>query len=508
MIGSLYAGISGLNANATAMTVIGDNIANVNTTAYKSNSSSFANVLSQASGGSVGNVGRGVEFQGTTGSWTDGTLEGTGNGTDLAINGKGFFIVNDSSGSSYYTRAGGFEFDKNGDLVNPNGLTVQGYAVNQTTGVLGALGDISVSAGSSPPSATTETTLTMNLDADATPVTGSAMTLDSANALADVTVTSATAGLAGNATSVAFTDPAAASQALSVSVSGTAITVSLATDAGSNITSTAAQIAAAINADPAASALVSAAPEGAGTGVVDATAQVNLTGGMDADTFSNALTVYDSLGSPVTLTMNFSRTATGWDWTASPSSGTCASTGTIVFDADGNLTLPASNPTLDITTLASGAQDLAIEWHLVDSNGSVTGYATDSATTNQEQDGYSAGSLRDLVVSEEGFVTGIYSNGQRQNLYRIALADFPSYQGLSKAGGNLYTESLASGQPLVGTPGSSKLGTISPSSLEGSNVDLSDEFVKMITTQRAFQANSRVITTSDEILQELINLKR
>jgi flagellar hook protein FlgE len=507
MIGSLFAGISGLNANATAMTVIGDNIANVNTTAFKSNRSSFANILSQASGSS-GNVGRGVEFQGTTGSWTDGTLEGTGNGTDLAINGKGFFMVTDSGGTTYYTRAGGFNFDKDGTLVNADGLSVQGYAITQATGALGALGDISASGGSAPPQATTEATLTMNLDADATALTASTVTMDSTNALADVTLTAATAGLAGNAISIRFADPAANSQALGVSVSGSAVTVNLATDAGGNITSTAAQVAAAINADAAASALASAAAEGAGTGVVAAGGQASLTGGLDASTYATSLTVYDSLGSPLILTLDCSRTAAGWDWTATPSDGASVSTGSIAFDTDGNLTSPASNPSIDITGLSTGAQDMAIEWHLTDSNGSVNGYAADSATTSQSQDGYSAGSLRDLEVSEEGYVTGIYSNGQRQNLFQIALADFPSYQGLSKAGGNLYTESLASGSPLIGVPGSSQLGSISPSSLEGSNVDLSTEFVNMITTQRAFQANSRVITTSDDILQELINLKR
>ena len=507
MIGSLYAGISGLNANATAMTVIGDNIANVNTTAYKSNSSSFANILSQASGAS-GNVGRGVEFQGTIGSWTDGTLEGTGNGTDLAINGNGFFILSDSGGASYYSRAGGFEFDKNGTLVNAEGLNVQGYAIDPNTGSLSALGDITASGGSSAPRASDEMTLTLNLNADATAVAASALTVDSANALSDVTLTAGTAGVAGNGISVQFADPGGANQALSVSVSGSAITVNLATDAGSAITSTAAQVAAAINAHAAAAALVSAAAEGAGTGVVASAAETNLTGGLDADTYSTSLSVYDSLGSPVTLTIDFSKVASGWDWSASTSSGTCASTGTMTFDTAGNLALPATNPVITIASLSSGAQDLDIEWHLADSNGAVTGYADDSAMTGRTQNGYVAGSLRELSIDEDGYVIGLYSNGQRENLYQIALADFPSYQGLSKAGGNLYTESTASGQPLVGTPGSSKLGMISPSSLEGSNVDLSKEFVRMITTQRAFQANSRVITTSDEILQELISLKR
>ena len=121
---------------------------------------------------------------------------------------------------------------------------------------------------------------------------------------------------------------------------------------------------------------------------------------------------------------------------------------------------------------------------------------------------YPSGVLRGINVDEDGIVTGSYSNGQLTSLFQITLADFPSYYGLSKMGKNLYAETLASGQPLQGTAGNGRLGSVSPSTLEMSNVDLAQEFVKMITTQRAFQANSRVITTSDEILSELINIKR
>ena len=129
MIGSLFAGISGLNANATAMTVIGDNIANVNTAAFKSNRSSFANVLSKSLGGSIGSgIGRGVEFWGVSPLWTQGSLENTSSATDLSINGKGFFIVQDSSGTPFYTRAGQFFLNEDGDMVNPDGMIVQGVS--------------------------------------------------------------------------------------------------------------------------------------------------------------------------------------------------------------------------------------------------------------------------------------------------------------------------------------------------------------------------------------------
>ena len=140
MIASLYAGISGLSANATAMTVIGDNIANVNTTGFKGNRSHFANILSTSLGGesSTGNVGRGVEFWGTNAQWTQGSMENSPSATDLAINGKGFFMVQDIGGANFYTRAGSFTFDKNGYLVNPDGLKLQGYQVD-ANGNIGAI---------------------------------------------------------------------------------------------------------------------------------------------------------------------------------------------------------------------------------------------------------------------------------------------------------------------------------------------------------------------------------
>ena len=153
-----------------------------------------------------------------------------------------------------------------------------------------------------------------------------------------------------------------------------------------------------------------------------------------------------------------------------------------------------------------------IVWDVYDatlaSNGSITQYSAPSGTTFQSQNGYPSGTLRAVDVNEEGVVTGSYSNGQLTPLFQLVLADFPSYYGLNKMGKNLYSESLESGPALFGTPQSGRLGSISTSTVEMSNVDLAQEFIKMITTQRAFQANSRVITTSDEILNELINLKR
>jgi flagellar hook protein FlgE len=415
MISSLFAGISGLSANSTAMTVIGDNIANVNTTAFKSDKFSFANVLSQSMGASTTDgIGRGVQFNGVSPSWSQGSIENTSNATDMAINGKGFFMVEDNSGSPFYTRAGEFTFDREGYLVNPDGLYVQGYGVSAVaadgTITLGSIENINVPAESTaPPQPTTAFTVDINLDAGAAP----------------------------------------------------------------------------------------------------------------GDTFASTQTVYDSLGNAIPLTLTFTKDPDPLnvnEWSAGVAvpagAGNSAITNTpLTFDGNGNIaTVPGTNPSITLTNLASGAADYAISWDLFDSagatNGDLTQYAAASTYNFNIQDGYAAGNLRGVSVDESGIVSGSYSNGQLTPLYQVVLADFPSYFGLNKLGHNLYAESPASGQAMAGVALSGSLGSISPSAIEMSNVDLAQEFVKMITTQRAFQANSRVITTSDEILQELINLKR
>jgi flagellar hook protein FlgE len=417
MIASLYAGISGLSANATAMTVIGDNIANVNTTAFKSNSAHFANVLSSSLGGdsATANVGRGVEFWGVNAQWTQGSLENSSSATDLAVNGKGFFMVQDLSGSNFYTRAGNFTFDKQGYLVNPDGLQLQGYQID-SNGNIGSISDIYIPGERvSPPSATTVFNFDVNLSSSA--------------------------------------------------------------EVG--------------------------------------------------DTYTTAQTVYDSLGNAIPMTFTFTNTGPG-AWTVAGSVpatvGSAVTIGgaasmAVTFDANGAMTAPAGDVTVAVTPganglMANGASPLSMTWDFYDdstppvSHGDVTGYSSASGTTFQYQDGYPAGMLRGISIDETGVVTASYSNGEMTPLYQVALVDFPSYDGLTKLGKNLYAESLASGQALVGTAGTGRLGSVAPSSLEMSNVDLAEEFVKMITTQRAFQANSRVITSSDEILQELINIKR
>ncbi len=425
MIGSLYAGISGLNVNSKAMSVIGDNIANVSTTAFKSNSTSFASVLSQSLTGSGGaNIGRGVKFAGMSSSWSQGTMETTGSGTDLAVNGKGFFIVQNAAGLDYYTRAGNFQFDEDGALVNSEGFNVQGYQVatvnTDGTFSLGNIVDIDLSGATSAPSATSSMTTKLNLDAGATDTL--------------------------------------------------------------------------------------------------------------PDTYSTTVTVYDSLGNDVALTLSFTKNATARSWDVAASIPSTAGTGaaitvggvaaaSIEFDSDGKLTsvtdtaaaAQTADPVITLTLTNGATASQAVTWDLFTSNitnGNMTGVSGSSTTSFLSQDGYPAGTLAGVSIDEEGVLTGSFTNGELTPLFQVSIADFPNYQGLNGIGSGMYAQSRSSGQATPSTPGNGQMGLLSINALEMSNVDLANEFVKMMTTQRAFQANSRVITTSDEILQELINLKR
>jgi flagellar hook protein FlgE len=412
MIGSLYSGISGLKSNTSAMSVIGDNIANVDTTGFKASRVSFANIFSSSLNRTGLEVGRGVVLNGVNPQWEAGSLENTNSATDLSVNGTGMFIVNDpATNISYYTRAGQFQWDEDGNLTTLDGFIAQGYTIG-TDGTVGTIQDISLPNGTSEPNATENFAFGINLDSDAE----------------------------------------------------------------------------------------------------------------DGDAFTSSITTYNSLGSEVILDVVFEYddANTRWNWTVDvdPTTASCATTGYIGFDTDGTLDTAATtatnvdadgNPVLQVTGL-TGADDMDITWAYLDSagdsDGSITGYSAESTKTSQSQDGYPSGSLQSVSVDEDGYFTGVYSNGSMIPFAQLALADFASYSGLSKMGSNLYAESTESGQALVAPPNTASLGSVAPSTLEMSNVDLATEFVEMITTQRAYQANSKVITTSDEILQELINLKR
>ena len=402
MISSLYSGVQGIQANSKALGVIGANIANVNTGAYKAGNISFATVL-----GETGANG-GVKVWGMSKTWSQGALEYTSSTTDLAIIGNGLFVVEGSDGSDYYSRAGAFFFDKNGQLVNEDGYKVQGLAIASGT-TTGSPTTIDVSSVTSSPKATSEMRMAMNLDS-ATVASG---------------------------------------------------------------------------------------------------------------TFTNTISVYDSLGNQIPLTLTFTKDASAsntWEVTgevpASTSGTVTFDVSTLKFGADGKLLTPATDIEIEIAGLNTGASaTMSVTWDLYDDVNKVpyddiTQFSGNSGVTFQNQDGYATGSVSSVQVGEDGMVTGIFTNGKTKALYQIVLAKFPNYQGLAAVGNNLYRASIDSGEPIIGAARTSGRGSISQMSLEMSNVDLATEFVKMIVTQRAYQANAKVITTSNEVLQELINMKR
>jgi flagellar hook protein FlgE len=233
-------------------------------------------------------------------------------------------------------------------------------------------------------------------------------------------------------------------------------------------------------------------------------------------TYESAVTVYDSLGNEHQVTVTYTKTVDNtWTYAISSDDGAVGgnSTGTLTFGTSGALASSTTDdPTFTITGL-TGADDLSISWDIYDSsasgyltNGNLTQYSTDSAFTDKDQNGYASGSLSSISVDENGKVTAHYSNDTTKDLFQIALAQFNSYDGLSTKSGGLYSSTSDSGDAIIGIPGTGRLGSLKTSSLESSNVDLSSQLANLITAERAYQACSKVFTTSDELLQTLIKM--
>jgi flagellar hook protein FlgE len=265
-----------------------------------------------------------------------------------------------------------------------------------------------------------------------------------------------------------------------------------------------------------------------GTGAVSpptATSNLQIRANLDATaavgtTFPATVTVYDSLGAKHVLTFNFTKTgANAWNYSTSipaadvgaAGNPTVIANGNLAFDSNGNLTTPAANVTgLSIPNLADGAGTLNFTWNLYDTGaaGLLTQVAAPSSTSSTGQDGNGSGSLQKFAIGSDGMVTGVFDNGRTAVLGQLVLATFANQQGLMRLGQNNFEETLASGQAVVGAPGTGGRGTLAGGALELSNVDISKEFAAMIVAQRGFQANARAVTTFDEITQDTINLKR
>jgi len=434
---SFFIPLTGLESDSTALNTIANDLSNMNTTAFKTQSTNFSDLFYQQVGASASGdpiqVGAGVKVSANETDFTQGSVNSTGNVSNVALNGNGFFVVSSGNGSYEYTRDGDFSEDTNGNLVTAGGQTVMGYpavgGVVTTDSPLTAI-TIPVSGQVQEPQATTAFSMTANLDSDTAGVTS----------------------------------------------------------------------------------------------------------------FPAQVTVYDSLGESHIATVTYTPGATENTWNYSvalpaadySTSGAnvvpAAITGTLTFNQDGNLTqvqpTGAANPS-DVGTaahdvssialnfnpaatnvLADGAVGLNIQWNLLGPSGTPTISQVDtaSAVTATTPNGYPSGECQGFTIGTDGTVTASYSNGQQQNVGQLALANVTNLQGLQLLGNGNYATTLASGTASVGASGTAGLATMTDSSLEASNVNISSEFSDLIIAQRAFEANAKSITTFDTVTQDTINM--
>ncbi|MCP9450568.1 MAG: flagellar hook protein FlgE [Nitrospira sp.] len=576
ILSSLFTGVSGLNANGMALSVIGNNIANLSTVGFKGSRATFADLISSSITGGAGAIqtGIGVALTSVQGNFSQGSLASSSNVLDLAIDGNGFFILEDANGARFYSRAGIFRLDQNNNVVDPVGFRLQGFLADATGTITGTMGDISLPSTTAQPNATTTAFIAANLNSASIPtgVRGSlvgsapsATTTAAGNNSFNInlngdgaqTVTVAN-GLTGAALATAIqnavraltpNDPylAAAYSGFTATVSSTGVftftsgitgTPNNSTTGTGNVTVTANggdTLAANLN--------MTTGTQTSGTDFLVS----NPSGTSD---FSTSMTVYDSLGNPHLLTTYFTMIGDNtWNYnvvasvnevvTANYHTSNIDTTlgivrvgsGTLTFNTDGTLDRESPVIRYDTGTAAGTAgtspgelqvdftgatpdQQIAMDFGTSVTTDGGTGldgttqFGSPSALVQLTQDGFSAGTLQAFSVDSNGTISGRFSNGQLRPLAQVALARFPDPIGLIRMGKNTFAESGTSGQPLIGVPESAGLGRVLSNSLELSNVDLGESFIEMIAAQRGFQANSRVITTSDEILQELVNLKR
>ena len=540
---SMWSGVSGLLANSTKMTTIGNNLANVNTVGFKAARTDFVDLMSASIGTASGTaqVGRGVRVGSVVTDYSQGGLETTSTDTDMAISGNGFFIVkqksqvgsngkmlNTGNQTTYYTRAGDFSFDSDGYLVTSTGLSVQGWQVDQDkidasaasgttlsqTPVTGEIQDIRLDSFSSAAKATTNVTVITNLDSDSTSATSR---------------TSSNAFFAMSSSWDGTQDTAMASTSYTYQT-----TIKVYDDNGSPHTLT-------VYYDKVSNSGGKEYWEYSVTCDPSEDGRDGVTGTREAGLLMIGTMTFDSSGSLENMsayTLKSSNTGTtaftGSDWTAATvKNGYPAFTANFKSVSNASFTDQAG---ATLTTLNLGMSNK--NGFTVNSGGSVaatmntsfaaataalvgynpatlkinsnvtTNYATSSSTVFSSQNGYTAGLLTSISVDTDGVLTGKFSNGQTQQLWVLALANFTNLQGLSKEGNNLYSATLDSGAGTTNRANTGSVGSISGNTLESSNVDMASEMVSMILTQRGFEANSKTITTVDTMLSEIIQLKR
>jgi flagellar hook protein FlgE len=401
--------LSGLDANSTAINVVSGNLANLNTTGYKDIQVSFQDLVNQSlSGFSNATAVSGSTVAQTTQSFTQGTLETTGGEYDAAIQGGGFFVVQEPSGATEYTRQGNFQVDSSGQLMTASGQFVQGW--NASAGVLNTTA----------------------------PTTG--ITLPNA-----------------------LTQPPVATSAFSFDVN-------LAGNAAGNAT------------------------------------------------FSSPIQIYDAQGNAHTLTVTYTETAANnWDYAVAlptadlgAASSNPLASGTLTFDGNGNLLTPlAANGAIAIpVTLANQASIPSLTWNLYDASGNPTISQSAQTSTNISftQNGSAASQLSSMNIGAGGTVVATFSNGTTENVAQIALASVLNPDSMQQVDGNSFAPTGNTAAPVIGMPSTGARGSITGGALETSTVDIATELTNLLTYERGYEANSKVITTEDNIVQDVLTL--
>lgn len=426
VLSGLYTGVSGLTAQGEALGVIGDNIANANTTGFKHSRAEFQDIIAKSLKGILGGnqIGRGVKIGAVNPILTQGNIDSTEKATDLAIAGDGYFVMRGSDGESY-TRDGGFHFDKDGYLVSNDNQHVQGFEADEKGNIVNKLTDVKFPRTLVPAKATNEIRMDLNLDSR-----------------------------------------------------------------------------------------------------VEAKKVFKIEDPHSSTDFETGVEMYDSQGNKHLMTMFFNKTADRqWDYHGLvdgkeitggvPGKFSEVVAGKLTFTTDGRL--DTETTTKQAFNFAGGAlQNQNLKFNFGDSITTKKGkgidgtkqYGKESDLISWSQDGSAAGTITNLSFSDEGVLTALYSNGQAQDLAQIALAKFENPESLYKVGNNRFKEARDSGTASIGKANHAGRGKLQAKALERSTVDLALEFVNLIQNQRGFQANAKTITTTDELLGEVINLKR
>ncbi len=515
---SFYIPLTGLNADSTALNTIANNLSNMSTTGYKSQSVNFSDLFYQQ----IGEAGSGDPIQRGSGTqvasietdFSNGSPNTTNVDTNVALQGNGFFVVS-NAGNNLLTRDGDFSLDLNGNLITSNGFKVMGFpSVNGQVDANGSLAPVNIPVGEvEPPSATTTFGMTATLNSAAPiggSISGNVQVYDSLGNAYQATVNYTKT--ATNAWSYSITLPDTLQASSSTAAGVTTVNYNLGSSGGTLAT-----------VDPGTNLTITGPNSGGVSTTINAP---TVTAGEPIATYANDLQTAlndANIAATVTASATGQLSISGANISTSGSViqdpiASLSAKGPLNFDSNGNLVSPSTNVTgITFSGLSNGATSMKMTWDLFGAGGSANISQVDQTTagsttttngsvSSSTQNGYSSGNYSGFTIGSDGTVTATFNNGQKLNVGQLALGNVVNLQGLQDAGNGDYATTLASGTADIGVSGTAGLGTMQGGALEASNVNISAEFSDLIIAQRAFEANSKAVTTFDTITQETINM--